>query len=123
MSKKKKKPEFPAPTIDPNLEKVDEDRAFEIEYDEETNEAIIVNHYRRQWGDGFDADVEHGLNVEENNALITTLMEILEMQKKKAMANVGVQFETVSTPILLESNPLKGPKEIGGDEKKVEEKQ
>ena len=52
MAKKLKK--MAKQIIDLNLEEVDEEHSFEIEYDEETNEVLLVHHYRRQWGDGFD---------------------------------------------------------------------
>lgn len=89
------------PTNDPNLENVEEDRSFEIEYDEETNEVVFVHHYRRHWGDGFDADTEHGLDIDETNRLIYILMEMLEAQKKNIKT-----FEEKQTLSLTEKNPL-----------------
>lgn len=100
------------PVVDPHLEEVGEEHAFEIEYDEETNEVVLVHHYRNKWGDGFDADIEQGLNIEENSALISTLMEILEEQKKQVIAiavQKGVLVEKL-TPEPIESNPLKDNK-------------
>lgn len=93
---------------DPNLELIDEEHAFAIEYDEETNEAVLVHHYRRQWGDGFSADVEHGYNVEQNTNLINELLVILELQKQKVLQNAiaaGLIVEK-STPELKEGNPM-----------------
>lgn len=104
-SKKIKKEQQLTPTQDPNLEPVDEDRAFEIEYDEETNEVVFVMHYRRHWGDDMDADVEHGLTLEENNSLICSLMEILEVQKQKLIVQKGTVLEVKSTHDLIEGNP------------------
>ena len=106
MAKKIKKKAMPAPTNDPRLEAVGEDRAFEIEFDEETNEVVFVHHYRQQWGDGFDADVEHGLNLQENNDLICTLLQLLERQKNKAAS----LLPHVPTPAIEEGNPAQGPK-------------
>lgn len=105
MAKKIKK-KAPSPTNDSRLEQVDQERAFEIEYDEELNEVVFVHHYRYQWGDGFDADVEHGLNLQETNDLIITLLQLLEVQKKKA----GVAVPEVVAPTGEEGNPLQGPK-------------
>lgn len=104
-NKKVKKEQQLTPTQDPMLEPVDEDRAFEIEYDEETNEVVLVMHYRRHWGDDMDADVEHGLTLEENNSLICSLMEILEVQKQKTIIQKGTVLEVKSTPELVEGNP------------------
>ena len=105
MAKKLKK--MAKQIIDPNLEEVDEEHSFEIEYDEETNEVLLVHHYRRQWGDGFDADVEHAYDIEQNTHLISDLMEILEQQKKKVIdfaITKGLLIEK-STPELIEGNP------------------
>ena len=122
MTKKVKK--LAKQIIDPNLEEVDEEHSFEIEYDEETNEVLLVHHYRRQWGDGFDADVEHAYDIEQNTHLISDLMEILEQQKKKvidfAIAK-GLLIEK-STPELIEGNPGVGPKVHECDVKIEEEK-
>ena len=104
---------------DPNLEQVDEEHAFEIEYDEETNEAVLVHHYRRQWGDGFDADVEHGWGIEQNSYCIQQLMGILELQKQKVLQSAmsaGLVVEK-STPELKEGNPLKENKNVDGEKK------
>lgn len=104
-----------APTQDPYLEPVDEDREFEVEYDEETNEVVFVMHYRRHWGDDMDADVEHGLTMEDNNSLICSLMDILEVQKSRILQQQGTVLEAKSTPELVEGNPVrefKHPKDI-----------
>lgn len=118
MGKKVKK--LAKQIIDPNLEEVDEEHSFEIEYDEETNEVLLVHHYRRQWGDGFDADVEHAYDIEQNTGLISELMEILEKQKQKvidfAIAK-GLIIEK-STPELIEGNPGIGTKVHECDVKK-----
>ena len=44
MAKKIKKMAKQMQIIDPNLEEVEEEHSFEIEYDEETNEALLVHH-------------------------------------------------------------------------------
>ena len=110
MAKKLKK--MAKQIVDPHLEEVDEEHSFEIEYDEETNEVLLVHHYRRQWGDGFDADVEHAYDIEQNTGLIRELMEVLEQQKQKVI-NFAIAKGLIiekSTPELIEGNPSQGPK-------------
>lgn len=104
---------------DPKLEQVDEEHAFEIEYDEETNEAVLVHHYRRQWGDGFDADVEHGWSIDDTQAVILELTEILELQKKKLLDQAISQGLLIqkSTPEMIEGNPLQDMKKQESDTK------
>ena len=107
MAKKiKKRPTGPEP-VDPNLEEVGEERAFEIELDEEMNEIVIVNHYRRSWGDEFDADVEHGLNLKEAKDLMNVLYRMTEALETKAMLQAATKVEEKSSPCLIEKNPLK----------------
>lgn len=97
--------------IDPSLEQVEEDRAFDIEYDEEDNEAVLVNHYRRKWDDGFDADVEHRLNIEEAKALVAVLNELIELMIKvetsRMVERIGDKLQEKSTILPVEKNPLK----------------
>jgi hypothetical protein len=104
--KKIKRSKTGVPAVDPMLEEVGEERAAEIEYDEETDEAIFVFHYRRKWGDDMDADVEHGYTMQETKEIVTVLMEIIEESKKQAMTNAIEK----STPSTEEGNPLKGNK-------------
>jgi len=99
---------------DPELEVVEEDRKFEVDFDEETNEALLVYHYRRKWGDEFDADVEHALDINECNQLVLTLLSILEKQKMIIMSDV----QEKSTPELHEGNPIKESKDVEQEEKK-----
>ena len=125
MAKKIKKMAKQMPIIDPNLEEVEEEHSFEIEYDEETNEALLVHHYRRQWGDGFDADVEHAYDIEQNTDLINDLMEILERQKQKVINKAiaaGLLIQK-STPEMIEGNPSISPKvhECDVKEKEIKE--
>lgn len=109
MAKKiKKRPVSPEP-VDPNLENVGEDRAFEVEIDEgeegEPGEIVFVHHYRRKWGDDFDADVEHGLNLDEARALMGVLFSMINVLEQKAsLENI---VEEKSTPSPVEKNPLK----------------
>lgn len=111
MAKKiKRKPTEGRPYVDPNLEVVGEERAFEIELDEETNEVLMVHHYRRTWGDDFDADIEHGLNVDETKALIGVLLEMLQVIQN----NANDLLVQKSTPVPIEGNPLQGPNNIEG---------
>lgn len=110
MGKKKIKHKMKMETepIDPNLDEVDEDRKLEIDYDEETNETLIICHYRRRWGDGFDADIDHALNPAETNQVILLLMSILEQQKACVLDKIAK-----STLELKETNPMQGPKDVG----------
>lgn len=108
MAKKiKKRPSTSETPIDPNLEDVEEERAFEVELDYEANEVVFVNHYRQKWGDGFDADVEHGLNLEEAKGLMGVLFSMVEVLERKALAESGVEKVEKSTPVLVEKNPMK----------------
>lgn len=105
MAKKIKKRPVSAEPVDPNLEDVGEERAFEVEIDEELGEIIFVNHYRRKWEDGFDADVEHGLNIDEAKALMGVLFSMINVLERNAM--MKAQLEQKSTPEPVEKNPLK----------------
>ena len=107
MAKKIKKRPISQEPVDPNLEAVEEERAFEVEFDEDDNEIIFVHHYRRKWGDGFDADVEHGLNMEEAAELIGVMTNIMEMVKKKLLIE-----KVMNTP--QEGNPLQSNKNTEG---------
>lgn len=109
MGQKKIKRKAVAPTVDPNLDEVDEDRQKEIFYDEETNDVVITHHYRRQWGDDFDADVDELLNIQENNELIVVLLGLLQKQREHP-SFVNLITEK-STPETQEGNPLKSNKE------------
>lgn len=106
MAKKLKKRPVSAEPMDPNLEQVDEDRAFEIELDEESNEVVMVHHYRRMWGDGFNADVEHGLNIEEARSLVSILLDMITVMDQRAKRDL-VEKATMEP---IEGNPLQGPK-------------
>lgn len=104
MAKKIKKRPISSEPIDPNLEEVTEDRAFEVELDDELNEIVFVHHYRRMWDDGFDADVEHGLNIEEAKALTGVMFSMIGMLEKKMQLEELQQKATIE---LVEKNPLK----------------
>lgn len=108
MGKKIKRSKVEGAYQDPNLEPVGEDRAFEIEMDEETNEVIFVHHYRIKWGDGFDADIEHGFGVEEANDIVVAMLDIIEEIRKKALTKLPEK----STPDLIEGNPIKENKKV-----------
>ena len=58
----------------------------------------------------MDADTEHGLTLEENQSLISSLMQILEVQKQVAMSKAGTVIETKSTMMTIEGNPGVEPK-------------
>lgn len=109
MGQKKIKKKTIMSTVDPNLDDVDEERQKEIFYDEETNEVVIVHHYRRQWGDEFDADVDELLNIEENNEFIVILLRLLEQQRKHPSFQKLIVEKC--TPELKESNPLQNNSE------------
>lgn len=105
MAKKvKRRPDTSNAVVDPELEEVGEERAFEVELDEETNEIVFVHHYRRKWDDEFDADVEHGLNIEEAGQLIGLMLNMIEAMNEKKRRTALVEK---STPDVKESNPLK----------------
>jgi len=108
MAKKiKKRTNTANEPVNPFLEEVEDDRAFEVELDEETNEIIFVHHYRRKWGDEFEADTEHALNMDEAGELIGVMISMMEAVKRKVLVEK-------STPIPIEGNPLQGPQNIEG---------
>lgn len=74
------------------LEEVTEDQAIEIVYDEDTNELVIINHYRTVWGDGIDADMEQCMNIEQSKSYIGALLDILKSQQERALQMAGVQI-------------------------------
>jgi hypothetical protein len=116
MGQKKIKKKMILPTNDPKLDDVDEDRQKEIFYDEDTNEVVIIHHYRRQWGDGFDADIDELLNIEENNEFIVVLLSFLERQKQylsRMKESMEKNLPVVSTIELKETNPMKEYKKEG----------
>ena len=100
MAKKIKRKPMGAAFIDPELEEVGEERAFELELDEETNEILFVHHYRRAWGDDMDADVEHGLNMEEAGEVVGVMLNMIDDVKKRLLVEKA-------TPEPIEGNPLK----------------
>lgn len=104
MAKKIKKRPVSSEPVDPNLEEVGEERAFEIELDEEANEVVFVNHYRRKWDDGFDADVEHGLNLEEAKELMGVLFSMIETLERKLEVTKLIEKSTVFP---VEKNPMR----------------
>jgi len=110
MAKKIKRSKTGSPTIDPNLEEVDEDRAFEIELDEDSNEILFVHHYRHKWGDGFDSDIEHGFTIEEAKQMVVVLLQMIEDVENTRKQNL----QKKSTPELLEGNPIKEYKNVDG---------
>lgn len=101
MSKKIKRKPMGVPFVDPQLEEVGEDRAFEIEMDEETNDVVLVYHYRRAWGDELEGDVEHILNVEEASDLVGVLTRMIDEIKGRLLVEKA-------TPTPIEHNPLSG---------------
>jgi hypothetical protein len=106
MAKKIKKRPNTSPTpVDPQLEEVGEERAFEVELDEEENEVVFVNHYRQEWGDGFDADVEHGLNLSEVKQLIGVLFSMASTIESKLKMIAEVKEKSTMEPV--EKNPMK----------------
>lgn len=110
MAKKIKRSKIEGQYVDPNLEPVGEERELEVELDEETDEILFVCHYRIKWGDGFDADIEHALSIEEANDMIVAMLSMIEevQSKRKAAANIPEK----STPELVEGNPIKENKKV-----------
>ena len=107
MKKIKKRGKVSEEYVDPELEEVSDDRGFEVELDEETNEIIFVHHYRRKWGDEFEADTEHALNMDEAGELIGVMVSMMEHVKSKLLVEK-------STPTPIEGNPMQGPQNIEG---------
>jgi hypothetical protein len=108
MAKKIKRSKIEGVYKDPNLEEVGEERAFEIELDDETNEVIFVNHYRQKWGDGFDADIEHGFNIVEAEQIVIVIMQMIKYLKEKNIATVAEKVTINPT----EGNPLQNNNKI-----------
>lgn len=105
MAKKiKRRPDNSGPVVDTELEEVGEERAFELELDEETKEVIFVHHYRRVWGDTFDADVEHGLNMEEAMEVVNVMLNMIEVVKKKTIKEKVLEFSEEKNP--MRDNPV-----------------
>ena len=102
MAKKIKRQ--PTEYVDPNLEEVDEERSLEVDLDDETNEIVFVCHYRRKWGDGFDADIEHGFNIEEAGQIVGVMLSMIQEIQDRAKETL---LEEKSTPDMKESNPLR----------------
>jgi hypothetical protein len=102
---KKQRPKTSEEIPDPNLDEVGEDRGFEIEEDEETNEVVFVMHYRRKWGDDIDTDTEHALNYEEAGEMVGAVIQIMERIKNRVMMRNALEK---STPVPIEGNPMKG---------------
>lgn len=98
------------PNLEQDLEEVDEERAFEIEEDEETNEIVFVHHYRRKWGDDFDADVEHVMGPEEAMNMIGMVVQILDSIRARQLLYMAQK----STLKPIEGNPMQGPNNIDG---------
>lgn len=105
--KKIKRSKTGIPAVDPNLEEVDEERAFEIEIDEDEKEVVLVHHYRRMWGDEMDADVEHCLNVQEAGEFIGALINAIDVIQKLTVAERDAQLVEKATILPEEKNPLK----------------
>jgi hypothetical protein len=108
MAKKiKKRPSTSVVQVDPNLEEVGEERAFEVELDEEACEVVFVNHYRTKWGDGFDADTEHGLNLDEAKQLMGVLFKMISYIEEILKSEVAAALEEKTTIDPIEKNPMK----------------
>ena len=105
--KKIKRSKTNTPTVDPKLEEVGEERAFEIEIDEEEKEVVLVHHYRRKWGDELEGDVEHCMTIEETGELIAALINCVdELQKLEATEKEALLVHK-ATPTPIENNPMK----------------
>jgi hypothetical protein len=106
--------------VDPNLmpvEEIGEERTFEIELDEDENEIVFVHHYRIAFGDGFDADIEHGFDIDDARSIVSVMLGMIDeiqaklnKEKEEAIANSGLEK---STPEPIEGNPIKGSKNVG----------
>lgn len=87
------------------VENIGKERAFEVEYDEETNEIVFVHHYRVDWGDGFDSDVEHCMNLEELKSFLGVILNVMNEMENKERESIG--FVEKAIPETYEGNPLK----------------
>jgi hypothetical protein len=104
MAKKiKKRPKTSETIEDPNLDEVGEDRSFEMELDEETNEIVFVCHYRHKWGDELDGDVEHIFNMEEAMNIVSWLTDAITSVRNRLMIEKA-------TMVPIEGNPMQGPR-------------
>jgi hypothetical protein len=114
--KKIKRSKTGVAAVDPKLDEVSEDRAMEFEIDEETKEIIIVHHYRRKWGDEFDADIDHMYTIEEAGELVGVLIHMIDDVQKLKIAERDMKLVEVEkrTPEPIEGNPLQGPNNIEG---------
>ena len=119
MAKKIKRSKQEGSYVDPKLmpvEEIGEERTFEIELDEEENEVIFVHHYRIAFGDGFDADIEHGFSVEDAKSIVVVMLSMIDEIEKKQVAEkekfMKEQGLEKATPEPIEGNPIKGSKQV-----------
>jgi hypothetical protein len=100
---------------DPNLEPVDDDRIFEVELDEETEEIINVHHYRYKFGDEFEADIEHAMTLDDAKQYVMCLLSFIERIEQLQLERLNKNkenavIEKVSTVEHKEGNPLRESK-------------
>jgi len=114
--KKIKRSKTGLPPVDPQLDEVEEERAFEIQIDEQDKEIVLMHHYRRKWGDEFDSDIDHCLNIQEASELVGALIGAIEVLKKLMIAERDALLVDIEkrTPEPIEGNPLQGPNNIEG---------
>jgi hypothetical protein len=87
---KKKRQETEPVFSELELDIVGVEDSFEVDFDDKTNEIIFVNHYRKEWGDGFDADMEQALNMEDAAELIQTMLIYVEKQRVAYALSIGL---------------------------------
>lgn len=88
-------------------------RGFEVEFDEKHNEVILVMHYRYEWGDPIDMDVEHILTYED----CVEFRNTLESYMTKIVCDNQMKLITKSIGPSEESNPLQKGKDHGENTK------
>src|SRR5688500_5151708 len=82
------------------LDDVTQDQSFEINVDEEDmhQPVVFIDHYRKAWGDDFDADIDKGFTVAEIKDLIVYLLHCVDVLEKKQL--VLLQTQQGNTHIL-----------------------
>lgn len=93
--------------VDPNLEEVGDNRGIGMFVNPDTKEVIFACHYRRKWGDQFDADIDHVYSLDEIKQMTITLLGFIEILST-------VEVPEKATPVPIEGNPAQGPQEYKG---------
>lgn len=65
-----------------------EESPFEIFLDAETNEVVIMNIYRKKWGDEIDYESEQVFTYEEAKDLLNALVKLVDEMEYQAKKRV-----------------------------------